>query len=355
MTERIAVIGAGAIGAVIGAYLIREGYDVTLIDQWSAHVEKIKSQGLKVNDVKGEFTVKAKALHLSDVSHLREPFDIVFLCVKSYDTRWSTYLIEPFLKPTGFILPTQNSLNDEIVGSIVGFNRTIGCIPLVAGEVHDPGYVIRTDPMTTRCFDVGELIGLATTRVQKVVKTLQSVGPTELTTNIWGARWSKLVMNSMGSALAGIIGPAFASLDDRQQETFNLVSVVIGCEAARVGAALGVVLEPMFGLPPHYFTDVIDIGGARALKAKFEEEVRRHFPPERARRLGVPERPSLLQDVLKGRRTEIDYLNGLVVKKGQEAGVPTPVNQAITELMKEVEEGKVKPSLSNLERLKAYV
>jgi len=110
--ERIAVLGAGAIGSSIGAYLIRDGHDVILIDQWAAHIEKIRNDGLTLTDLNGEFTVKARAIQLSDVNNLREMFDIVYLSVKSYDTRWSAYLIEPYLKPTGFIIPVQNSLND---------------------------------------------------------------------------------------------------------------------------------------------------------------------------------------------------------------------------------------------------
>ena len=149
MTERIAILGAGAIGGGIGAYLIREGYDVTLIDHWPAHIDAIKKRGLKLTDLKSEFTVKANALHIGEVSNTREPFDIVFLCVKSYDTRWSTYMIEPYLKPTGFILPAQNSLNDDPVASIIGYHRTIGCVPSISVGIYEPGHVIRTSPLDT--------------------------------------------------------------------------------------------------------------------------------------------------------------------------------------------------------------
>ena len=87
MKKRIAILGVGAIGGTTGAYLTRDGHDVTLIDQWAAHIEKIRSDGLKLTDLDGEFTVPARALHLSDVSNLSEQFDIVYLSVKSYDTR----------------------------------------------------------------------------------------------------------------------------------------------------------------------------------------------------------------------------------------------------------------------------
>jgi len=356
MDKRIAVLGAGAIGASIGAYLIRAGHDITLIDQWAAHIEKIRSDGLKLTDLSGEFTVSAKALHLSDVVNLREQFDIVYLSVKSYDTLWSTYLIEPFLKSTGFILPAQNSLNDEVVASVVGFNRTVGCVPSIGVAVYEPGHVIRTDPMTTHSFSVGELSGLITPRVLEIADALKVIGHSEATTNIWGARWAKMVINCMMNTLAGLIGPATTSLNDEQQDTANIIRVVTGCEAVRVASALGVAVEPIWGIPAQEFAEVTTGNSVKTLKDKMivaSGQIR--LTPEQIQKLGVPGRPSLLQDVIKGRRTEVDYLNGQVVKKGEEVGVPTPMNQAITNLMKKLEAGEVKPDPSNLERLRSHL
>ncbi len=355
MTERIAVVGAGAIGAAIGAYLLREGNDITLIDPWAAHVEKMKADGLTLTDLNGEFTVRPKALHISDVINIREPFDIVYLAMKSFDTRWATYLIEPFLKPGGFVLPAQNSLNDELVGSIVGFYRTVGCVPAISVGIYEPGHVIRTDPLTL-AFDVGELHGVITSRVQKVVKALQAVGPSHATANIWGARWSKLVINCMNNALAGLIGPALSSLNEAQQDLAFTVRVVTGLEVARVAHALGIALESVAGLPIEEFPAVRTAEEVREIKSKLVAAMGKwRLTPEQVQKLGAPGRPSLLQDVIKGRRTEVDFLNGLAVRKGEELGMSTPLNRAIVELMHQIEAGKVKPDPSNLEKLKPYL
>jgi 2-dehydropantoate 2-reductase len=355
MTDRIAVMGAGAIGACIGAYLIREGHDITLIDPWAAHVEKMRQDGLTLTDLNGEFTVKPKALHISDVINIREAFDMVYLAMKSFDTRWATYLIEPFLKPTGFVLPAQNSLNDELVGSIVGFHRTVGCVPSISVGVYEPGHVIRTDPVNLPSFDVGELHGIVTSRVKSVVKALEAIGPSEATTNIWGARWSKLVINCMNNALAGLIGPALSSLNEAQQDLAFTIRVVTGLEVARVAQALGIALESVAGLPIEEFPRVSTSAEVQEIKRKLMAALAsRRLTPEQVKKLGAPGRPSLLQDVMKGRHTEVDYLNGLAVKKGKEAGIPTPLNQAIVDLMHQVEAGTVKPDPSNLEKLKPY-
>jgi 2-dehydropantoate 2-reductase len=356
MTERIAVMGAGAIGGAIGAYLSRGGHDITLIDPWAAHVEKIRKDGLRLTDINGEFTVKPKALHISDVINVIEPFDIIYLSVKSFDTRWATYLVEPFLKPTGFILPAQNSLNDETVASIVGFPRTVGCVPSISVAVYEPGHVIRTDPVNLPSFDVGELHGVITARVQKVVGALQVIGPSLAMTNIWGARWSKLVINCMNNALAGLIGPALSSLNEAQQDLAFTIRVVSGLEVAKVAQALGISLESVAGLPIEEFPRVTSRAEVQEIKRKLIAALAsRRLTPEQVQKLGAPGRPSLLQDVIKGRRTEVDFLNGLAVKKGEVVGVPTPMNRAIVELMHQVEAGKVKPDPSNLEKLKPYL
>jgi 2-dehydropantoate 2-reductase len=358
MSKRIAVMGAGAIGASIGAYLIREGHDVTLIDQWGAHVEKMKSDGIKLTDLKESFTVPAKALHLSEVSNVREPFDIIYLAVKSYDTRWSTYLIEPILKSTGFVLPAQNALNDELVASIVGYPRTAGCVPAFSAGVYEPGHVVRTDPMTTHCFTVGELSGMITPRVKEVVDALQVMGPSDATGNIWGARWAKLMVNCMGNALSGLLGPDTSAMTDEQKETAALVRVTTGCEVARVAQAMGIVVEPLAttDISGQEFAAAATGEAIRTLKDRLEASSgQRSLTPEQIKHLGAPGRPSLLQDVIKGRRTEADELNGHVVAKGKEVGVAAPMNQAIVEAMKALERGEIKPVPSNVDRLKPSI
>jgi 2-dehydropantoate 2-reductase len=356
MKKRIAVLGVGAIGGTIGAYLIRGGYDIVLIDQWAAHVEKVRNDGLTLSDPEEEFTVPAKALHLSDISNVREQFDIVFLSVKSYDTRWSTYMIEPYLKPTGFILPAQNSLNDEMVASIAGYNRTVGCVPVIGAAVYEPGHIIRTYPMDIHCFTVGELSGIVTPRVREIVDALKLIGPCETSENIWGARWSKLIINCMMNTIAGLIGPALSSLNEGQRDTLNLIRTTTGCEVVRVAYALGVDVEPIWEIPGREFAEATSKDAISKLKDKLAVAVQGvYLTPEQTEKVGAPGRPSLLQDVMKGRRTEVDFLNGHVVKKGKETGVPTPMNDAIVALMKKVESGEASPDPSALDQLEVYL
>lgn len=352
MKPRIAILGVGGIGGSIGAYLTRENHDVILIDQWAAHVEAMKDNGLTLSDVNGTFTIPVTALHLSEVSTLRDPFDIVFLSVKSYDTVWSTHLIAPHLKPSGFILPAMNALNDEPVAQIVGYHRTVGCMTLISAGVYDPGHIVRTDPTTTHAFTVGELSGRITPRVQKVVEMLQAIGPSEATTNVWGARWSKLVWNAMGNALSGLLGSEAQEMDAAQADLENLVRAVIGGEAATVATRMGIALEPLNTLSFQEFARASTREDFLTLRDKLKAaRTGRGLTAEQAARLPEPGRPSLLQDVIKRRRTEVDYLNGVVVERGEELDVPTPMNEAVVHLMHRLEAGEIEPGLANLERL----
>ena len=358
MIERIAVMGAGAIGGSIGACLIREGFDVTLIDQWAAHVDKMKRNGLRLTDLKEEFTVKVKAFHISEASSIREGFDTVYLSVKSYDTRWSAHLVEPLLKPTGFVLPAQNALNDELVASIVGYPRTVGCVPSISAGVYEPGHIVRTDPMVTHCFTVGELYGLITPRVRGVVEALKALGPSDATTNIWGARWGKMLVNCMGNALAGIIGPDASKMTGEQREAAGIIRAAAGCEVVRVAEALGVVVEPLAatGVSAAEFAGATTLQAVVALRDRMDQGAeKRSLSVDQINRLGVPGRPSLLQDVIKGRRTEVEELNGHVVRKGKEVGVPTPVNGAIVDTLNRIEAGSLRPDPSNVDLLRPYL
>jgi 2-dehydropantoate 2-reductase len=337
--ERLAVLGAGAIGSTIGAYLTRAGRDVTLIDFWPAHVEAMQRGGLKVSAQDEEFTVKVAAIHLADVCTLRQPFDAVFLAVKSYDTAWAVPFIEPHLAPAGVVISAQNGINEDVIAPLVGYTRTLGCVVTIGAGLYAPGHVTRTSASNRPSFAVGELNGMLTPRIQELVTVLTPAGPSRATSNLWGERWAKLTVNSMANALAGITGMGSAELR-RTPEAFP-ICLQIACEAVTVAQTLGVQVEPVGGLPARTYLE--------AARGVGREELRTQFV-EAGRQLGAG-RPSLLQDVLKGRRTEVDYLNGYVVRRGRAIGVPTPMNEAIVALTKRLEAGELKPSPANLQLL----
>ncbi len=343
MDKKIAILATGAIGSSIGADLTKAGHDVTLIDQWPEHVEAMKAHGLRVNIyIAGEdLQIAVKAIHLCELARLKPKFDIVFLTSKSYDTLWMVELIKPYLKRDGVLISTQNSMNDEWIAPLIGRERDIGCALELSAEVFEPGLVQRdTDRATTR-FVIGELDGKITPRIQEVAQLFSIVGKTEVSTNIWGAKWTKLVFNTMNSSLGSVGG--MKSYEMIQNPKYLNFAVKMGKEAVQVGAALGYKLEPIMGMTAQDFIGSAD-ETLRGMLVKVNDD------------LGSKQHPAVLQDLLKGRRTEVpDYLNGLVVKKGREVKVPTPCNEVITSLVRQIEEGKLKMARSNLEIVNKYI
>ena len=115
MNKTIVIMGVGAAGSYIGAFLTREGYDVTLIDMWGEHVEAMRANGLRASGSQGDFTIPVKAYHLTDAMQLNQQFDIGFLAVKSYDTEWSAHFLKRFVKQGGVVVDSQNCMNDRLV------------------------------------------------------------------------------------------------------------------------------------------------------------------------------------------------------------------------------------------------
>jgi 2-dehydropantoate 2-reductase len=345
---RIAFMGAGAIGSYLGAYLTRAGYGPVLIDPWPRHVETMRTQGLRASGSQGDFTVMVDALHLTEVQSVRDPFDVAFLAMKSYDTEWAAHFIKRYLAPTGFIVCAQNSINDETVARIAGYERVVGLV-MSSISVHlvAPGHVVRgAGAGRDRGYDVfraGELGGVATPRARLIAELMDCVDASRVTTNLWGERWSKLATNCMGNtltAMSGIAAQDLAQLSPR----FPLLRDQVVRELVSVGTALGVAIEP--------------IGGKAAsewLKLPSLEELPETPRSEPLEKLDANRPaafwPSTLQDIHKKRKTEVDYLNGYVSKRGREAGIATPVNDAIVGVLKEVESGARAPSPANVDRV----
>jgi 2-dehydropantoate 2-reductase len=317
MIRRIAVLGAGAIGSVVGGILTRAGHDVTLIDQWPEHIEAMKARGLRLSGTIGDFTVPVRALHMHELQTVSEPFDAVFVAVKSYDTEWATAMALAYLRqPDGVVVDFQNGINDGRVAALAGKERSLGCVITISTGMYEPGHAMRTDSGTIG-FKIGEHDGADTPRARELAKILSAVAETKVTPNLWGERWSKLAINCMANPLSGLTG--LGTLDVRTIPEIAAVGVHLGAEAIAVGRAVGYEVEPIYGIPTQRYLDAYAGKGLSELLAEIAAIAR-------ARGGG---QPSLLQDVLKGRRTEIDYLNGYVCREGARVGVKTPFNDAI--------------------------
>lgn len=344
MSPRIAIVGAGAVGGYVGAHMVQAGHDVTFIDGWPAHVEAMRASGLTVTHLKdvAPFTIPVRtALHITDVQGLAKaaPIDIAFICMKSYDTAWSAEMIKPYLAAGGYLVSLQNCINEPVIADIVGADRTLGSIASsITVELTGPGRVFRAagksgDAHTV--FRVGQPDGRITERVKQVRDLVALTDSALMTTDLASERWTKLVLNVMGNGVSACTG--LKSRDTIADDGLRQFMAQLGSEAIRVGQKLGHTLEDMHHLPPEII--------ARA--GEGDPEAKRLYDENRLDSIKKPgggeHRPSMGQDMVKGRRTEIEFMNGLVVERGKQIGIATPANALLTDVVKKVERGELKP------------
>ena len=348
--KRIVVVGAGAIGGYTGALMARGGEDVTLIDAWPEHVEYIRQHGMQLTGLTPQEThsIKVPALHISDVQQFaaKGPIDIAFISVKSYDTEWATHLIKPYLAPGGYVVSLQNCINEERIAAIVGWGKVLGTIvSLLASELHAPGHVKRTMPMggdryTT--YRVGEVHGRITPRAEEVAHILKHADSSKVTANLWGERWTKLIINSMRNGLSAATGLSGNQRD--LSEGPRDVSIRLGGQAVRVGQALGFQLEKVQVMDAETLARAGE--GSADAKAEVVDQL-----IQLSKTRSEEQRPSMAQDIFKGRRTETDFINGFVAAKGEEVGVCAPLHASMNALVKRVERREVKPGVEHIANL----
>ncbi len=351
MAKRIAFVGAGAIGGYIGANLTALGHDVTLIDPWPAHVEAMRAEGMQLHGMTEaeNRTVRVKAMHVTDAQELakQQPIDIAFIAVKSYDTVWATRLIRQYLAPGGFVVSSQNCINEERIAGVVGWGRTVGCV--VGGgvgvELFEPGHV-RRSMMKNRdvvSFHVGEPHGRITRRVEELVAMLDGIDTAHATDNLWGERWTKLCVNGMRNGVSAATGLGGNARDSH--DAIRRICIRLGGESVRVGQAMGFALGKIGALEPEQLALASE--GNRGALAEIEAQML--LGTNAAARSDL-QRPSMAQDMAKGRRTEIEFMNGFIAERGAEVGVPAPTHAMLTEMVKRVERGELAADPANVLR-----
>jgi 2-dehydropantoate 2-reductase len=329
---RIAVVGTGANGASIGADLIRAGLDVTFIEQWPAHVEAMRANGLTVHLPEETQVTPVEAYHLCQVAELRTTFDLVFTSVKTYDTRWVCELMKPVMRDDSVMVGLQNGMTIDAVGEILGAHRSIGAVLGIAANMFEPGIVVRQVPPSGTWFTVGTMDGHRTERLEQVAAALAHAGVTEVSDDIRASKWMKLIANipeMLPSAILGV--PLLTAVG---LEGVRPVMDAASREAYALATDLGIRMLPVLGktadqIPDsdRYSLDLLDVV---------------------LERFSLPDtRVAVLQDWDKGRRAELDAFSGYIVAKRAEIGGQAPVNEAILRLAERIEAGELSPTPDN--------
>ncbi|MDA0997192.1 MAG: 2-dehydropantoate 2-reductase, partial [Proteobacteria bacterium] len=265
-------------------------------------------------------------------------FDIVFIATKSYDTDWAARTMQPYLAPDGFVVSLQNGINEPAISDIVGAACTVGCIAsMISVELMSPGLIQRNVKLggaDHTVFRAGEQDGSASPRIAAVAEMLSSVDSAKVTGELMVERWSKLAVNCMRNPLGAATGRG-TNANDSDPDTRRL-AIRLAAEAAAVGIAEVGRLEKISGIAPEQLL-AAGKGDAQAMQAAEQILV------EAMARRSDNQRPSMAQDVAKGRPTEIDYINGLVVERARKRGIQVPANDGIVRVIKMIEAGAVDP------------
>ncbi len=333
MSKKIAVLATGANGSCIAADLTRAGLDVSLIDQWAAHIEAMRANGLTITTKDEEYNVAVKAYHLSDVCTLTEKFDVVLLTSKAYDSRWLTEFIEPYLSEDGLLVAVQNCMTAEMIAEIVGPERTVGCVVELSSQLFEPGEITRNTPPEGTWFGVGAFDPAHADRVEEVADVLRHAGKVDITDDIISAKWMKLIVNAMTMALKAILGAT-------NEQVFKLpgareLFLRSGEEALAAGQLLGYKVVPIFGLKPE------DVENTNNLLETLLEKITRDVGPTALN--------TVLQDHMKGRYSEIDMINGLIAEESAKNGRPTPVSDVLVDLTARIHAGELEPDQANID------
>ena len=336
-SKKIAIVGAGAIGASVAVDLVLAGQDVTLVDQWTDHVQMINKCGLKVSVDGKTFTAQVAALHPSDLTGLRHQFDIAIIAVKAYDTRWTTELIQPHLSPGGYVVGMQNALCDEDIARSIDPARIVSNVIELSAEVFSPGEVVRNTSHAKTWFGVGvdkaAVDSNSAMRVGEVALLLKNVGKVATLDDVTAAKWTKLIANAMLLGPLGITGMRLGeALGINGLREFL---VAVGTEAIAVAADSGFSVEPVFGLSRDEL-----LGSPEKISRTLVDTLVKHIGPNA---LVAP-----AQDYKKGRQTEVAAINGLIVRNGAHAGIPTPANKAIVDIDLRIRRGELSPGGANL-------
>jgi 2-dehydropantoate 2-reductase len=337
--KRIAVLGAGANGASIGADLTRAGEDVVLIEQWPAHVEAMRAGGLQVNMPDGSQHTEVRTLHLCEVATLREKFDVVLMLMKAYDSGWAAQLIEPYLADDGLLVGVQNGMSVDAIADVVGTRRTLGCVIEITSMMFEPGVVERHSPPARSWFAVGALDDGARGREGEITELLAHSGTAVAVDDIRATKWMKLVSNATTLVTTAILGlPMVEAAAIPEMRAFMLRS---GQEALDATVGLGNPVLPIFGLT----ADALSQPG-REVETLLETLLTGFVMPD--------SKTTILQDWIKHRRSEVDDINGLVVRTHAGLGGKAPANAAVVEFAHRIERGELEPGIGNLADLLAF-
>ena len=329
---RAAIYGAGSMGTILGAFITKNGGHVDLVNHNFEHVRALKEKGAHVVGTV-DFVQPVKAITPYEMAGT---YNIIFLFTKQLDNDKIVRFLIPYLTPDGVIVTLQNGIPELAISRIVGPEHVLGCTVAWGATLLEPGVSELTSSPDSLTFQLGSLSPFPNRHLHDVEALLGLMGPVIIEDNFIGTRWIKLLINASFSGLSTALGCTFGEAI-RPFESRKVVQALIK-ECIDVATAGGIRFEPIQG------KDVITL-------LDYHNPVKKNIsfmilPLTMRKHMRL--KPSMLQDLEKGRKCEVDAINGVVCSSGRELGVPTPMNDTVVEVIHRIQDGELKPCRDNL-------
>lgn len=330
--RRYAIYGAGSLGTVLGAYITKNGGKIDLINRNKAHVEALQKNGATIN---GTVNINIPVSALTP-DEMTGKYDIILLLTKQLYNHEVVTFLKDFLSENGVLVTLQNGLPEPEIADIIGSNRTMGCVVEWGATLQEPGICTLTSDPESLSFHMGGMEGISREMLNEVKTLLELMCPVHIEENLMGARWSKLLINATFSGLGTVIGGLFGDVSEGKEAK----KIAIRCmkECIDVGHAAGITFAPVQGkniVALFYYKNALKRAFATLL---LPIAMKKHRNIE----------PSMLQDLKKKKPCEVNAINGIVCQWGKQYGIPTPINDKITEIIKKAEQGQLTLSKENL-------
>ena len=329
---RTAIYGAGSLGTILGAFISKAGEPIELINRNKAHVTALQSEGAKVMGTM-QFTQKVNAYTPDQMSG---QYDIIFLMTKQQHNKEVVTVLKEFLAPDGVLVTFQNGLPEMEIAEILGEERVLGCTVAWGATLQSPGVCELTSEPDALSFSLGSISEKRSSHFDEVKRLLEKMGTVDVEENFIGTRWSKLLINASFSGMSAVLGCTFGEAAGPKQSR-RIVQALIK-ECIDVCKAGGIRIEPVQGKD---IVKLLDYSGPVKKAISF-------FIIPIAIRKHAKLKASMLQDIEKGKLTEVDAINGAVSAYGRKIGFPTPVNDRVVEIIHGIERGEYKASFDNL-------
>lgn len=331
---KVAILGCGAMGTVMGAYMTKNGLDVEMIDSYKEHVDMLNKNGAHIIG-SVDMVVPVKAITPEEMDGI---YDIVFLLTKQTANDVVLKNLLPHLNEKSIVCTLQNGVPEHFVASYVGEERTVGGTVLWGATFVKPGVSELTQDITKNdhLFEIGEISGSTGERIEKVAQILGYMGKAKVTGNLMASRWGKLILNACMSGMSAACGATFGEILKNEKSraclSYLAKEVKVCCEAE--GYELPILLNEQ---DPYS----CDIEGQEMfdVNQRVFIEMYKDMHPAKA---------SMLQDLEKEKRTEVLMINGYVSSTGNKHNIHTPFNDTVVDIVTQIEGKNLPLSMDNL-------